>query len=192
MINHKNKFIFIHIPKTGGRSIQHTLLKKFNHDNNIHNIVHNPHISLKDYKEYIGDKIYKYYTFAFVRNSYEKLVSEYFYCIRMNLINTSEFSSFKKFLMKGGMSYSYEHHSKLQLDFIKDENIKISFIGNFKNINSDFQKICRNINAPSLPLLHKNKSTHCCYTKYYDNDCIDYVNDLYHKDIDFFGFNFGE
>ena len=84
MINHKHKFIFIHIPKTAGESIEVTFQAKgelkywasFDHTN------HEPlqHLTANEIKKRLGKSEYnKYYKFSFVRNPFSRCVSEYFW-----------------------------------------------------------------------------------------------------------------
>ncbi len=71
MIDHKNKLIFIHIPKTAGTSLQELLFNKK---------IFNAHRkSLKIIKK-IG-RYNDYYKFAIVRNPFDRLVSIYHYYI---------------------------------------------------------------------------------------------------------------
>lgn len=81
-ISHEHKFIFIHIGKTGGTSIEKVLCKHFNVD--FEETKKDPegkwwkHIWAKYMKEYVGEQIWNdYFTFAFVRNPYDLILSLY-------------------------------------------------------------------------------------------------------------------
>jgi hypothetical protein len=69
MINHKHKFIFIHIPKCGGLSVSTALeWVGLRH--------HTMEFYMKNYADYDLDE---YYKFTFVRNPWSRVVSWYFY-----------------------------------------------------------------------------------------------------------------
>ena len=64
MINDKLKFIFIHVPKTGGSSVKKALGIK----------VHG-HKKFSDWSKDYPD----YFSFAFTRNPWDRFVSSFFY-----------------------------------------------------------------------------------------------------------------
>ena len=97
MISHKYKYIFVHIPKCGGSSIEQTLLKAegvnvqnldgfyINHLNEGVKKEHlldypahaySQHYSISQYDSTLSGS---YYSFSFVRNPWDLIVSEYFY-----------------------------------------------------------------------------------------------------------------
>jgi len=85
IISHKSKYIFCHIPKTGGSSVEHQL--------NIHDAVvfgmdvnrvqsNKPlhlalkHLSFSTIKLILGDSLYnEYYKFSIVRNPFDRFIS---------------------------------------------------------------------------------------------------------------------
>ncbi|MGK7939871.1 MAG: sulfotransferase family 2 domain-containing protein [Crocosphaera sp.] len=82
LISHEYKFIFLHIGKTGGTSIEKVLCDYLNIDFN--ETEKNPegewwkHIWARYMKEYIGEDIWNdYFTFAFVRNPLDMILSLY-------------------------------------------------------------------------------------------------------------------
>ncbi len=82
LISHEHKFIFIHIGKTGGTSIEKVLCRHLGLD--FDNTKKDPngnwwkHIWAKDMKQKVGHKIWQnYFTFAFVRNPFDMIVSLY-------------------------------------------------------------------------------------------------------------------
>jgi len=122
MINHKYKFIFLHIPKTGGMSIGQTL-----------------NIMLDDYTRYQGfnihyDKFDKnlfqdYFVFTFVRNPWDRFYSQY---------------KFKEFLYEHSLSYVIDNLEDLWVDFYyPQEEVKDSktFLEHFEynNIPDQFK-----------------------------------------------------
>ena len=196
MINHKHKFIFIHIPKCCGSSIEKSLLDDsctFRSNAYPHNFrLRYPlnHCTLSDIEnsKVLYPNFDKFYSFTFVRNPFDRLVSEYFYL--KNKLKLSD--DIKKELIslannnKNGVKGNHCMH---QHKFIND---KINFIGKFENLQEDFNIVCDKIGISRRQLPHKNATKHRHYTEYYDDETRHIVAESYAKDIEYFGYKFEE
>jgi hypothetical protein len=218
MISHKHKFIFIHIPKCGGTSVEVSLLKNEGAINTCdkddllfltkaqreeyqlgydHRAVTIQHKRIDQYKRWTDDSGKPYYTFTFVRNPWQRLVSEYFYIKRMKGCLCEDFEikypTFKDFVKNDGLSCSYLTHDMSQIDFVLSSNHGrlTNFVGRCEDMQYDFDYICGKIGIPKIDLPKRNPTKHEHYTEYYDDETKHLVERLYIRDIEYFGYEFG-
>ena len=199
MINHKHKFIFVHINKTAGTSIGNILGKLSR--NQI-----GKHQSIKEYSK-LADNAHgfeNYFKFTFVRNSWDRFLSLYKYRVKTNQTKLRRRPvSFKEWAKniydKNPKHYNIPNELQLlmlseQLDWITDTTGKVNmdFIGRFENLQEDFNTVCDKIGIPKQKLPHINKTEHKHYTEYYDDETREIVTEKYAKDIEYFGYEFGE
>ena len=188
-----HKFIFIHIPKTGGMSLKTELL----HRRNFPNEGYGGH---RRRASYYNKNNKNHFKFTFVRNPWDRFVSCYFYFKKYGrrlgfdeltgeIVNRySNFNEFCLNLNKALLNIKSPHFK--QMSFWIDS--PIDFIGRFENLQEDFNKICDKIGIPQQTLPHNNKSNHKHYTEYYNDETREIVAQQYAKDIEHFDYKFGE
>ena len=205
MIDHNRKFIFIHIPKTGGTSIDYHFKGSMQR-----------HSCIKDYIDNLGSNLVEeYFKFCVVRNPWAKTVSHYNMVTQKKLAggeNTlktygKKIHTFEEYVIENidlkrlsgtefKTRYSHDFKTMDQLNWIVDfkDNICIDYIIRFENMQQDFNVVCDKMGIPRQQLPHKNKgkSKHKHYTEYYDDDTREIVAERYARDIEYFGYKFGE
>jgi len=196
MIHHKNKFIFIHIPKCAGNSIKPCLgIPRFPGD----------HSKIKDAK-YVdsieGDiaRKPKYFKFTFVRNPWDRFLSAYSYLKAGGFGNKQDLSlkqkiesynSFEQFVFEAPF-FEYMHFQPM-FDYIEiDGKNQMDFVGKTENLQEDFDTVCDKIGVARQRLSRENSSKHQHYTECYDDETRNFIAHKYAKDIECFGYKFGE
>ena len=139
-----------------------------------------------------------YFKFVFVRNPYDRMVSNWkmfsntpfaidkIKSYSIDLVKNIEKINFKDFL-KMTLKLN-NHHWDEQYYFIRS---KPDFIGRFENLQEDFNKLCELTNLPKKELPYKNATQHSSYENYYDDETRAIVAKKYAKDIRTFNYKFG-
>lgn len=203
IFSENKKFIFIHIPKTGGTSVK-TALKRVSLKENVVPLKykttssqirkHDVAIRVRDI---LNEKIWKsYYKFAFVRNPFDWVVSLYHYIKkdkkdpRYQIANKLNFKDFMRWFDKAS---SEKYPARLgQKSYITNKKGKIivNFVGKLENFTEDFSKVCKSLNIKNTYLPRVNITNHKKYTKYYDSDTISLVGRIFKEDLRFLGYSF--
>ena len=186
--NNKFNFIFIHINKTAGISIQNAL----NSPKQAHMLAW--HV----YKKVDPNRWNTCFQFAFVRNPWDRAVSDYFYRCKGNQHNLKHSPiSFEEWINKTYVECDPFFHNRRynfipQIEWLTDPSGKIlvDFIGKFENLETDFKYICKKININEVKLPHKNKTIRKNYREYYNENTKNIIADWYKKDIDYFKYKF--
>ena len=161
------------------------------------------HCSINQIKEIYNIDIDKYYKFAFVRNPWARAVSGYISWINPGaILDHLPNPTLKDYLLirNGFESVNHLHNSEgradhylTQYSFININGVdNIDFIGKFENLQDDFNKVCDDLKIPRQSLPHVNASNYKHYTEYYDDETREIVEYKYAKDIEYFGYKFGE
>jgi hypothetical protein len=187
VICHDRKIIFIHSPKCGGESIEQAVFGRSDAFYNGDPYEGSPekHWGCKQYIEHYGHKIFNdYFVFSFVRNPWDRAVSRIMY--RNKRYGRPMDISFQ--LLKQECCINEACYEDLMLD----QKCMANFIGRFENLQQDFDTICDKIRISQQKLPHKNKTEHKHYTEYYDDETRQIVAERYAKDIEYFGYKFGD
>jgi hypothetical protein len=210
LISHTKRFAFIHVPKTGGCSVK-LALEQFADDVlryrpnrwldrcGIHvNYfapwpfkrfrTHTPAAILQ--RELPPDVYADLFTFAFVRNPWDLLVSSYHFLRRDRshrrgrlAVRLGSFARYVDYeLHRGKLLQSRmltSHHGRLLVDFV----------GRFEAIEADFAATCRHLRvAAQLP--HVNAMPRADYRTHYTPRLAATVADGFGEDIERFGYAF--
>jgi hypothetical protein len=207
--------LFIHIPKTGGTSLENYLKQKANQtvwsvglrqnilfDNFQIETVSLHHLTYKDiynYKNMLGiDFNDNLKIITIVRNPYHRIVSDLFFwdLIDENTSKNDVYEIVKKYVSetcyyhKGVKFYDYDNHNKPQYKFIVDDADNIMFnitIFKTETLNSDLQNYGFQ-DFQTFKGANKKNIHPDKYINYLNDDCIKLINEIYKKDFELFNY----
>ena len=204
MINHQHKFVFIHIPKTGGTSIKHAL-HRFQPNEQIF------HGKLSQYQEKFSREVLdSYFKFSVVRNPWDRLLSHFFYhqtdkalefCIEnqndwpqgVALCEFCRANSFPEFV-----NHYFDYLKKLNgwkiNPYIGGANEMDLLIG-FDDLQAGFDQFCEKLKMERivLPFIdHNSPRKKRSYQQFYDEPTRALVGQIYQDEILQYGFSFEE
>jgi len=183
----KNKFIFIHINKTGGSSIEKAFeeygIKKVPVYNDT--FQHSQHFTYKDYKKYLGNDFKKYYKFTVIRNPWDRAVSYYH---NGAITDGLDFSDWVNDRYNNKNFKDYLRMYQPCSEWI--ETNKIDFILRFENLEKDFEILMNNLKLNLiLPKINITKNRNP-YQYYYNEDTKNIISNYFKKDIINFNYKF--
>ena len=203
MINHQYRCIFVHIPKTAGKSI-----------NRLFGMEWQKHKDLLRYAKELGPQVFaNYFKFAIVRNPWDRMLSDYNFQKKKNcrasekLFAVDECGHARRFREWVQAAFSdpfhYEprrwgadvspgiHRWSPQVDWISlNGNIAVDRVLRLESLQEDFEDVRRVLGGRLGKLPCRNWKFHLHYSHYYDEATKRLVGDYYAKDIEAFGYRY--
>ena len=199
-INHS--CVFIHVPRTGGTTIEKILgihkdwptlfidvfQGRLESEGNILELQHLPYEEMKSIANirYTED----FFKFTFVRNPWDRLVSEY------STLNQRDKNFFTQFVTRTAQIVNKSSkikgencHLRPQIEFISDD---LDFVGRFENYIEDVENVLRRLGVDCQRIPQYGQTDHQNYTSFYDVQTIELVAEIYKDDIRLFGYEFGQ
>jgi hypothetical protein len=207
MISYERNCIFVHIPKTGGTSIESVIWPGARSERELwmgfvapmHNKYQTgglQHLLARQIRMEVGDDIFaRAFKFTIVRNPWERAVSQFCYMARRadlrEFVGLEAEASFDRYLER--ISSRLHVQWQEQADFVLDENgdMLVDFVGRFETLAADAARIFERVGSPGAALPHENKGIHEPYQAYYDDARRERVAEMYQRDIRLFGYTFG-
>ena len=210
MISERSNFLFIHIPKSGGNSIQN-VLRNYSEDEILRSAPHHDgverfevgnrkygtrkHSTLADYRNVLPSDVYdRLFKFAVLRNPWERMVSWYFSPGR-GVANWDR-NAFKKLILETPTAVSYINSSNLPSEASAHEPVykahNVDRLIDFSDLQTGFFEVCDCVGIPRSKLPVRNRSCRKHYTHYYDSELVEIVGKRFQQDIRLGRFKFGE
>lgn len=177
------KPLYIHIPKTAGTSMKEV-----------------PSVKVIGFHKKACEisNINDYFSFAIIRNPYDRFLSSYYFYLNNYKNNRPikrqirEYKDFEEFVL------NFENFgTKDDLQFIPqykfvvdDKNeLIVDYIGYFDRYENEWKNICKFTGIEYCELPKKNTTTHPHWSDIYTDEMKAIVYELFKKDFEFFNFN---
>ena len=207
LVSDSHEFIFVHIRKTAGSSIRDTLLpisidqnknikskltsRILKTETNYQNFAFRQHSPMLEAKKIIPEALFKkYFKFAFVRNPYTRLVSEYEFIKRRP--NHGRHKKVSKMNFHQYITYQSKRFDAHQINMLSDKKgiLQTDFIGRFENLQEDWNIVCEKLGINNIELSHRKKASKVNYDDYYDKKNIELVEQLWKRDLEVFEYSY--
>lgn len=206
----ENGFWFIDIPRTSSSSIRIELGRHFGPIYGKSNIVEKEfattqivpdHLTAKEMQLYLGKHIWdRIFTFTIIRNPWARVYSMFNYRrMKGKLPHHWTFRDYVHALSNAGPGtkyFTFYGHRYGVSEYILDNdgNIIVEYIARYENRAQDIKNISSRINYGNLGkiLLQGTDEDTGNYKKLYDDETKEIVEKLYHRDIELFGYEFGD
>lgn len=209
LLSHQPAFLFVHIEKAAGSSIQIALrplvapgvkdrhwrrrlvwLGRLNRLGSWRLLAFPEHAPASLAQGCLPEAVFNgLFKFAFVRNPWDRVVSRYAHLLRSTdrrrhqmVRRMEKFEDFVAWeIQRGAFQYKY----------VTDRNGRsiVDFVGHYERVTEDFAAVCARLGVKaSLP--HANVSRHEDYRTYYTPATRDLVARHFARDIELFGYDF--
>jgi len=201
MISPNKKFIFTHIGRTGGASIEEVLsdvgFKKphlidlYSERAKLVNFEASQHWKSTEERFVVGEDIWnEYFKFTIVRNPWDRLVSQYF----GHVIHEIPGMSIDEYFLRSFVYNKYHDFKRFVqpcTNWISDKgNILVDYVGRFETLQDDFNVICDKIGIEHRILSQMGNSKKEHYRNYYNDYTAELVYNEFKSDIEEFGYEF--
>jgi Sulfotransferase family len=207
LISDSHAFIFVHMRKVASTSMQ-SILRPLCLEPPVGRLAHlKSRARLEwDYRRYLfrihddilaakrrmpAEKFQRYFKFAFVRNPWSRLVSEYAYILSQpghgrhaRVVRLGCFSEFIRMQIPRREAY--------QLNMLCDSSggLLTDFVGKLENLQADWQAVCERIGIRCELLPPRNVTQHDDYRKYFSDADVQLVARHWAREIDLFEYSF--
>ena len=202
MMFQEKGLIFVHIQKTGGDAVRAALSGQLNPPEK-----HFFAIELRDL--YGADAWRSHYTFAFVRNPWDRLVSWWSMidAMRADFARGAPLNQFQTFVLRNARTFEEFLENcdeeivdsdgrkwiyRNQLDYVTDSSGRqiVDFVGRFETLAEDFRFVTMKVLGATIALPHLNAAPRRRYAAYFTPALAKKVEHRYARDIDAFGYRF--
>lgn len=185
ILSENNKFIFIHIPRTGGSTVRALFGKPTN--TTAQDDISYGHWSIDSMRNKVRD-FETYYSFSIVRNPWDHVVS--YYCYTRDALKKKgnpvpPFGDYVRNKYRGGYGFLWWLMDPYSRSIIVDEVIR------FENLEAGLKDLCARHGVVIGDIPHLNKSAdRLPYQEYYTSELKYVVANHFKIDIELFGYEF--
>jgi hypothetical protein len=205
LISHRHKFIFVHVQKSAGESIE-AALRPFCDAADLADLqstgLHS-HATAEQIIGAIGRRRWdSYFKFALERNPWDKCVSIYYY----QREHWSRYWKWWRPAPKSFQDWFYPYFGlwtkKLTPShwlYTLNGQVAVDYLGRYESLADNFDEICRRIGLGKVELPVVNRSRlrttpdglrQRDYREHYTSDICKRVGEIYHREVELLGYSF--
>ncbi len=192
MISYDKKFIFVHINKTAGTSMEKALadygVRKLEEKSDLQfelSYSQSQHFNCEEYSKYLGSEYDDYFKFTVIRNPFDRVVSYYYGgAIKSDL-------SFSQWVVDRYKNKNFKDFERMYSDYKHWINLDdMDLILRFENLSVDFEKLKNTLDLDiSLGSYNVNKKR-VGYEEYYDDNTKEIIGNFFRDELDKFNYEF--
>lgn len=188
-IDRERKVIYIHVPKTGGRSLFHPSLGAFRRWNRQRFRSYRGHKLASKLKEELGSAYKDYFVFGMVRNPYERIVSIY---IKEQLVFGMKLSLNE--WLDAEVPGRLGKFTMLRPQWFwlcnGNQNVIVSHIARYENYDEEVELLCEKlrISPRDITIPCVGKTFRDPWQTYFDQEALDKFNSRNWADFQLFGY----
>lgn len=208
MICETHRILFLHIPKTGGTTVErmiwpnHAVSTEADYstlcgwDDRCGWLNHLTMAQISDRCPY--HDLAEYLVFTLVRNPWDRLVSEFHwkssmsglqipFCEYVRLLYFGETEAIQQYYRS---PIAFEQHMRPQADYCLESTEGVVEILRYEHFEHEVLRTLGKCRVRIEPLPRIRASVHAHYTHYYNGRTIDMVGNIYHDDVERFGYRY--
>ena len=167
----QHKFIFIHVPRTGGTSVRQ-MWKHWDKGDRTHTTY--PMLL----KKFPNRAFNQYFKFGFMRNPWERVYSLFCKHVKNSPVDTSK--GFKYWMFDESRTDS-NRHKQSAMHFLKG----VDHVARYENFEEEWDYIFDKVKIPRTNIPHANKFRDTeSYKELYDDEMLNFITQYHQKDID--------
>ncbi len=205
MVFHQHRCLHVHVPKTAGQAIRAFL------GEGVPNLEVFPvpvpfsdagrrgtHLTAREMRAHDPEGWWeRYFSFAFVRNPWDRAVSEHCWRLRQR-DRRMAFDTLKDFLRAALEGWEFQHgdrrHLLPQKAYVTsaEGEVIVDWVGRFESLHEGMEEVCGRLGIPFDGLDGVNASGREARdtAQWYDGESRRLVEELWGEDIAFFGYEF--
>lgn len=203
----RHGFWFIDIPRTSSSSMRFELSKCFDSTHGKNNVLDESYATQQIFQDHqtalqmltlLGKSIWEsIFTFAMVRNPWDRIFSMYNYRkMKCNIPKEWSFRDYILALRKSSPADIFTYHGFRYgaSQYVLGENgeLIVDYIAKYENRYHDLQLIASRLNIDKLGEVFIQRATpkNTHYSHFYDDETKEIIRNLYAKDIELFDYEF--
>ena len=182
MIDFERKVVFVHVPRTGGTSIE-AAFGLIEQSRKIHHFTATENEKLLKKK---GENPEDYYWFSFVRNPWDRVISAYFQKTNRH-IGQMYGHSLEHFLSQWNGISGKSEHSRTQLGYLDNDLVNVFY---FEHRTKVLTYLGQKFDMDFLSFHKRGSKRKTGYHQYFTKETRNIVAEMFREDIEYFGYTY--